>query len=366
MKHFLKYFNLFIVIATVLLFNNCGQSFKALHIGASKSLDISPTPNISPALSPSPRPNTPTPTLSPVVDDGYFPADTPWYRDVTNAPVDSESSVIINWLASNGGWGTGRMQVDFSFHILTMDSGTPFIPVVRNSDYYIPDCDANTTFPLPAGGAIEGSDNYSCTGGDCHLLVRDLANKKIYESYVSNVVNGSLHTTCIAVWSYKSYPETLRGDQCTSTDAAGFPITPLLFTADEIAAGEIKHAIRFILPNARMRARVYVRPASHAGGPSGPAQAVPYGARLRLKSSFDVNRLNPAARVVARAMKKYGMLLADGGNIALTAASDQYTTAKWDQVGFGPRDLDTLQVTDFEMIEAGPRIPLTYDCVRNP
>ncbi|MBW6493726.1 MAG: hypothetical protein K0B16_04070, partial [Burkholderiaceae bacterium] len=80
----------------------------------------------------------------------------------------------------------------------------------------------------------------------------------------------------------------------------------------------------------------------------------------------EIAALKPAARVVARAMQKYGMLLADGGDIALTAASDRFTKHKWSEVGFGPRDLATLRVSDFEMIEAGARIPLTYDCVRNP
>jgi len=64
-------------------------------------------------------------------------------------------------------------------------------------------------------------------------------------------------------------------------------------------------------------------PATHAGGPSGPASAPPYGVHFRLKSSFDMSQLSPPAQVVARAMQKYGMFLADGGRIALTAQSDQ-------------------------------------------
>jgi serine/threonine-protein kinase len=64
-------------------------------------------------------------------------------------------------------------------------------------------------------------------------------------------------------------------------------------------------------------------------------------------------------------MQRFGMFLSDAGNIALTAQSDQFTTAKWDGL-LGPRDLDTLQVSDFEMLEAGERIPYTGDCVRTP
>lgn len=72
-----------------------------------------------------------------------------------------------------------------------------------------------------------------------------------------------------------------------------------------------------------------------------------------------------AARVVARAMQRYGMLLADGGRVALTAQSDRFTRAKWAGL-LGSRDLQALQPRDFEMVEAGERIPLTNDCVRNP
>ena len=161
------------------------------------------------------------------------------------------------------------------------------------------------------------------------------------------------------------YPQSGRGEQCTSADAAGFPIAPLLFSADEVAAGEIAHAIRFILPNARMRDNSYVHPGTHAGAPSGPANAPVYGSRWRLKASFDVNSLpSEGAKVVARAMKKYGMALADGGNIALTAQSDRFTVSKWNGL-LGSYDLSSLDPTDFEVVDTGAVIAQTNDCVRN-
>ena len=152
---------------------------------------------------------------------------------------------------------------------------------------------------------------------------------------------------------------------CTSADAAGFPIAPLLFTADEVAAGHIDHAIRFILPNSRIRQHVYVHPATHTTNPtSGPATAPPYGVRLRLRADYPLASLpNEGARVVARAMQKYGMFLADGGNIALTAQSDTFTTAKWNGL-LGPHDLAALHVSDFQMVAAGDRYSIAVDCVR--
>jgi serine/threonine-protein kinase len=90
------------------------------------------------------------------------------------------------------------------------------------------------------------------------------------------------------------------------------------------------------------------------------------GAHLRLKASYDLSQLTPAAQVVARAMQKYGMFLSDGGNIALTAQDDADTKAKYSDMDFTPRDLSDLKVTDFEVVEGGAPIRLTDDCVRNP
>jgi serine/threonine-protein kinase len=302
---------------------------------------------------------------------GYFPAAAVWSQDISKAALDSQSATIISWLSDAGGWGNGnKMQVDFSFTILRMDATTPMLTFVKNSGYYSPDCDKITTFPVPIGGAIEGFDDYTCSGGeDCHLLVVDSINHKLYESYQSSVSSNQLHSTCGVIWDMtKVYPASGRGEHCTSTDAAGFPVAPLLFTADELKAGAINHAIRFILPNARITKGLYVHPATHTGGPTGPATAVPYGAHFRLKANYDVSKLKPAAQVVARAMQKYGMFLSDGGNIALTAADDRFTTAKYKDVGFNPQDLSDLNVTDFEMVDGGARISdnNNTDCVRNP
>ncbi len=169
----------------------------------------------------------------------------------------------------------------------------------------------------------------------------------------------------MVVWdTARKYPASGRGEQCTSADAAGFPMAPLLFSADEVAAGKIDHAIRFILPNDRIK-QSYVHPASHGTRTTGGANAPSYGVHLRLRADFDLSTLPTAgARVVARAMQTYGMYHSDGGNIALTAQSDVHTVAKWDGL-LDSRDLASLKVEDFEVIDHGPSIPVTFDCVRN-
>jgi serine/threonine-protein kinase len=305
-----------------------------------------------------------------VAPAAYFPPGSVWTQDISHAPLDPHSSDMIAWLADAGGWGhNNRMQVDFSLRVMQADAATPYVPFRKGPVFFSPDSDLPSTVPLPVGGGVEGEKGYQCDANkdDCHLIVVDRSSGKLYEAYRANYAESFLTATFLAVWDLnRVYPPSGRGDQCTSADAAGFPIAPLLFNADELAAGSINHAIRFILPNPKIRAHVFVHPATHAGAPRGPISALPMGVRLRLKASYDLSQLTPAAQVVARAMQKYGMFLSDGGNIALTAQNDADTKAKYTDMDFTPHDLADLKVTDFEVVNMGTPIRLTDDCVRNP
>ena len=72
--------------------------------------------------------------------------------------------------------------------------------------------------------------------------------------------------------------------------------------------------------------------------------AFPYGARLRMRADFPLTNYNPAAKVLLNTFKRYGIVLADGGNIALTAESDLFTTTKWADLGI-----------DSQVFDLGPR-----------
>lgn len=301
---------------------------------------------------------------------------------------------MINTLAGQGGWGnSNRMQIDFSIHVHHgATASTPrysIIPHAGSGEYWTPDCETlPTTMPVPADAAFEGQTGLSCNNNasDCHLIVRQ--GNLLYELYNGNLSGGTLNARCLAVWNLNAiYPPEGRGEHCTSADAAGFPMAPLLVNADEVAAhmgdpdGDLGHAIRFVLPNNRMASdaslggvggRLYVRPASHAGSPNGPAGTVPYGVRMRLKSSFDMSGYSAASRVILRTMQRYGIVLSDGGNIAFTFESDRHTTAKWNALGIDPQVFwngaggsTPLLVTHFEIIDTGPRIGETWNCVRS-
>jgi len=239
-----------------------------------------------------------------------------------------------------------------------------------------PACDGvPAEVPVPPGANIEGSTDLTCDAsgdtegqGDCHLLVADRDGRKLYEMYQATANDESLSTQGLFVWDLdKQYPPNLRGDQCTSADAAGFPIAALLPTADEVASGAVNHALRFILPNDRMKASVYVRPATHAGGPeSADPDAPPYGVRFRLKSDLDESGYSEGEKVILTALKTYGMLLSDGGQIPLTFADDRTSAAKWADLEIDAQSFGAIPVDEFEVVDLGPDIALTYDCVRNP
>ncbi|MCX5744543.1 MAG: hypothetical protein NT062_18795 [Proteobacteria bacterium] len=294
----------------------------------------------------------------------YFETSMFWNLDVSAVTPAANSAAIISALRDAGGWGNGDlMQLDFSFDILAAGADAPLRTFEPTADFYDPDCD-NVAMPVPVGGNVEGETGYACANdGDCHLLVYQPSTSKLYEMWRANITD-KFYGGCLAVWDTKKvYPASLRGEQCTSADAAGFPISAMLFNADDVAAGHIDHAIRLILPNDRI-APSFVPPATHGTDTTGGPNAPSYGVHLRLKSTFDVDALpSEGAKVVARAMQRYGMYHSDGGEIALTAQSDRYTTAKWDGL-LDAHDLGSLRVEDFDVIDHGAPVPVTQDCVR--
>ncbi len=303
-----------------------------------------------------------------------FAAPEPWTKDVAGLPPSERSDRIIAALTNLGGWGgSNRLQTDFSLSLLVADGSTPRRTITAPADGYCyggSDCDpVPLDVPIPTDGNAEGSADYTCdtSENDCHVLVVETAEQRLYELY-NATQDGAAHTALgVFVWDLKkAYPDGMRGEQCTSADAAGFPVAALLPTADEVAAGEVSHALRFILPNNRIKSGVYVHPAGHAGGPtSDNPDAPPYGARFRLKSSFDETSFTASQRVVLRALKTYGMLLSDGGEIALTFADDRLSTAKWATLGVDAQSFAAISPENFEVVDLGPEIGLTFDCVRS-
>ena len=273
----------------------------------------------------------------------------------------------------------GYFTVDLSIVVVDVPAGTAKRTYQTVTAFHAsPDCDT-APIPVPQGGAVEGFmgmpgglTGYQCAGfaggDDCHMLFLARDEHRLYEAYHATIVGSTFSVGCLALWdTSRVYDDHGRGDQCTSADAAGYPMAPLLFTAEEIAAGSINHAIRFALPNDMLRAKVYVPPATHGTNTTGPTTSLPYGARMRLKTPYaGMSQLSPAAQIVARALQKYGMFHADGGNVPLMGQNDVLGKVKYADVGFDTHALMALKATDFEVIEYATPVPVTFNCMRTP
>jgi serine/threonine-protein kinase len=289
----------------------------------------------------------------------------PWNKKIADARVHADSSKITSYLQANH-TASGRFQIDFSMTLFSVSPGDLRLPFKPNDAHWTPDCDT-TPVPITRGARLEGESGTRCEhDGDCHLLLQSLDDCRLYEMFKADLTEKRFSGGCLAVWDLSlPYNETLRGDQCSSADAAGLPISPLLFSADEIHRGVIQHALRFVLPNKHIRHRKYVRPATHStSATSGPAEAPPYGTLLRLRSDFPLDQLKPAVRVVAEALQRYGMYLADGGDVTFTALHDDSSTVTWPEVKLGPHDLSALTWSNFEVVDTGPEIHWGGNCSR--
>ena len=291
-----------------------------------------------------------------------FPCDNPWYADVTGTAIASDSSAITSAI---GEWGTGKFMIDFSIVFMHANASTP-----RHAftiDYA--DESESDAVPIPAIGSLEGETGYTCTqGGDCHLLVIDDSAHKLFELWSVAHADGTYVAEQESVWDLtKHYGPDERGLGCTSADAAGLAITPGLIGVRETKAGEIHHALRFILPNAKIRkGPSFVAPASHGTSATSSDGGPAYGTRLRLRSSFDESSIASAGgKAVVRALKRYGMILADGGNIALVGEDDKLEKAvdpalTWDGL-LDAHDLAAITPADFDVLDHGA-VESSKDC----
>ena len=292
-------------------------------------------------------PPQPTPDLGPGASlhgKQLFPPDNPWNEDISNTPVDPNSDNLIASIGLNT-----NLHPDFGTVWDGAPNGIPYI-VVSGSQPKVP---LNWTaygnqsdpgpYPIPPDAPIEGGPNST---GDRHVLVIDRDNWMLYElGYAFPINNGaSWNANCGAIFDLNS--NALRPAGWTSADAAGLPIFPGLVRYDEVfEQQEIKHAIRF---TASITRRAYVSPARHWASSNTSVNRPPMGMKVRLKASFNISSFTPAMQVILRAMKKYGMILADNGsNWYFSGAPDM----RWSDDELN--QLKTLKGSDFEVVQMG-------------
>ena len=286
---------------------------------------------------------TPTALAEPPSIEGckVFPANNPWNRDISNDPVNPNSSKYIASI------GQEKLHPDFGSEpdqpgtlygipYTVVNKTQPKVPIHFVSDFGVEESNPGP-YPIPPNAPIEG-------GSDRHVLVLEKDNCKLYELYnAQRQADNSWNADSGAIFDLKS--NALRPDCWTSADAAGLAILPGLVRYDEVASGKIQHALRFSVNQTQ---RAFIHPATHFASRLKNPNLPPMGLRLRLKASFDTSRYTGLARVILNALKKYGLIVADNGTSwNITGAPDR----RWND-----NDLNQLKQVPgsaFEVVASG-------------
>ena len=278
-----------------------------------------------------------------------FPASNPWNTAVDRLPVAADSARLIVSI----GAGTG-VHADFGSGLYDGSRiGIPYVTVhaastakSRVSFDYADESDKGP-YPIPKSVPIEGAPAHA-NEGDRHVLIVDRDACKLYELSGLHRTGGHWAGWSGAIWSLRS--NAVRPAGWTSADAAGLPILPGLARWDgDASTGRINHALRFTAERTR---RAYIYPARHYASSSTDPSLPPMGLRVRLKAGVNISGLPPQARMVAQAMKTYGLILADNGaNWYVTGAPSPHWSN--DQL----HALGGLTGADFEVVDTSKLRP---------
>lgn len=272
-----------------------------------------------------------------------FPIDNIWNTRIDGLPTHPDSDIYIESIGRDI-----EVHADFGSGIWPPEDGGPIgIPFVLvpedqaliSIDFYYPDESDPGPYPIPPDAPIEGGPD---SEGDRHVLVLQEGSCRLFEVYDAHPrPDGGWDAGSGAVFDLRS--NGLRPSGWTSADAAGLPILPGLVRFDEVASGEISHALRFTVPRTR---RAFVWPARHFASELTGVEYPPMGQRFRLRSDFDARGFAPEVQVILRAMQRYGIILADNGSPwYISGAPDE----RWDNDVL--RQLHRLTGDDFEAVD---------------
>jgi hypothetical protein len=272
-----------------------------------------------------------------------FPADNPWNTDISNEDIDPNSDYIIAGIGNDI-----HLHPDFGTVWENAPIGIPYNIIGGNQPmkaiFFQYDSESDPgPYPIPYNALVE-------SGSDKHVIVIDSVHFKLYELFDAVRKNdNSWNAGSGAVFDLTS--NALRPDFWTSADAAGLPIFPGLVRYDEVVEkGVINHALRFTVQNTR---NSFIHPATHAASNSNNVNYPPMGMRVRLKAGFDISGYSPHIQVILKALKKYGMFVADNGsNWYISGAPD----SRWDDDELG--ELKSIQGNNFEVVKMGTVIPM--------
>jgi len=267
-----------------------------------------------------------------------FPASNPINQDISHAPVDPDSAQYIAAIGASG-----HLHADFGSN---PSYGIPYTvvgprqPRVPISFSEFGEESNPGPYPVPPNAPVEGDGEE----GDRHVLVLQTGSCKLYELYAARRSGAGWVAGSGATFNLRS--NALRPEGWTSADAAGLPIFPLLVRYPEVHAGQIDHALRVTVERTQ---RGYIHPATHFASESSDPSLPPMGLRLRLNAGFNLAGYHGEALVVLRALKRYGLIVADNGSSwYITGAPDP----RWNDEDLN--QLKTVPGSAFQAVRTGP------------
>ena len=242
-----------------------------------------------------------------------YPADNPWNAVVTDWPVHPNSR---NLVASVGTDKPFRCNFDMAYIFVPPDQPRVKVKLLEGAEesdagpYPVPDNLPIEGWPRhPAGQTLEQVQRRPPKyEADRHAIVIDPVNRMLYEFFTMGRAEGGWAADQASIFDLKS--NKLRPDGWTSSDAAGLPIFPSIVRYDELQRGEIEHALRVTIRKSR---RAYVAPATHYASPHTDPNLPRMGERFRLRTDFDITGYSRDVQTILKALKKYGMFVADNG-----------------------------------------------------
>jgi hypothetical protein len=287
----------------------------------------------------------PSPPPGTAANAPSLPTEAAWNQDVSKAPVAPNSAATIAYVNAHGGnllhpdFGSQRA---YGFPYAVVGTGQRKLPIRYTA--YGDESDPGP-FPIPKGAPVEGGNG---SDGDRHVLVVDRSSCTLYELYRAFFkARGGGHWNAGSGTRWDLRSSDRRPDSWTSADAAGLPVFPGLVRYGEVAAGQLQHAIRVTFDSTR---NAWVHPASHCAGGTSDPDAPAMGTRLRLKAGYRLGGFSGGAKVIAEAMKRYGLIVADNGsNWYFSGSSDR----RWDDENLD--QLKRIPGSAFQVVRSAAR-----------
>ncbi len=282
-----------------------------------------------------------------------LPTNNYWNTPVDTLPLHPLSATWVTSIGANTrlhpDWGN-NLANNFGIPFDIVPGTQPNVPILFNPVDNAADESDPGPYPIPPNAQVEGGLG---SVGDRHVLVLENTNCRLYELFSSYPQNGGAQWEVYSSAKFDLNSNALRTSGWTSADAAGYTILPGLVRWEEIAAGEINHAIRFtaaaIFGQNASGQKQFIWPARHWSSDSTVATQPPMGARFRLKASFDITPFHSTVQVLLRAFKKYGIFLADrGSNWYFSGTSNtNFPPIFFTQL----KDVNLIKGSDFEAVD---------------